>query len=117
LPRRRAASHHASPSDVTIRQPARPPRPPRRPRLPVKSSLESGRRPSRVLPDGFHLHPIPWKALTKLGVERVYVGSTEVNAGCRCPATPRRRWSGRPESNRRRPSWEAGSGVRRRDAS
>ena len=33
-----------------------------------------------------------------------------------CAATPRRHWSGRPESNRRRPAWEAGCAALCREA-
>jgi hypothetical protein len=70
------------------------------------SNLESGRRRSRELPNPAHLHGIPWEAWVKFGVAAGTRAASTRTRGCRCPATPRRRWSGRPESNRRRPAWE-----------
>jgi hypothetical protein len=75
---------------------------------PVTSSLESGRRESMKLPKRKHLHGIPWEAQAKVAVKARTKAASTRTRGCRCPATPRRRWSGRPESNRRRPAWEAG---------
>src|SRR5262245_12942400 len=45
---------------------------------------------------------------TTLTVRRAYRGSIRHERGAAGALQPRRRWSGRPESNRRRPAWEAG---------
>jgi hypothetical protein len=76
--------------------------------LPTTSRLESGRPRSRELPNESVCIGSHGKHGAKLGVKARTWAASKGTRGCRCPATPRRRWSGRPESNRRRPAWEAG---------
>jgi hypothetical protein len=52
------------------------------------------------------LHRIPWEAFMTLSVNARTRAASRRMRGCRCPATPRRRWSRRPEWSRRRPAWE-----------
>jgi hypothetical protein len=89
-------------ASVNSRGPTRAPRP-----WFVTSSLESGRR--RQIKETAQRGPSaldPMGGMRETQCERAHKGSSKRTRGCRCAATPRRHWSGRPESNRRRPAWE-----------